>query len=154
MLTNPTPELSVIIVSYDSLNDLKRCLPTLSAQSATVAFELIVVDNHGRDGVAEWLAQQYPSVLLIRNPANSGYAGGNNLGLTQAKGHWVLFLNPDTELAPDCLDQLMATARKHPDALITPKLLKPDGTINACGNEMHYTGLTTLRLIAPLTTNS
>lgn len=145
MLTTSTPELSVIIVSYNSLNDLKRCLPTLSTPSETVIFELIIVDNHGHDGVAEWLTQQYPWVLLIKNPANSGYAGGNNLGLTQAGGRWVLFLNPDTELTPDCLSNLMATARKYPDALITPKLLKFDGTINACGNEMHYTGLTTCR---------
>jgi hypothetical protein len=104
-----------------------------------------VVDNHGKDGVAEWLTQQYSSILLIKNPANSGYAGGNNLGLTQANGRWVLFLNPDTELATDFLEKLMATARRYPEALITPKLLQPDGTINACGNEMHYTGLTTCR---------
>lgn len=145
MLTTSLPELSIIIVSYTSLDDIKRCLPTVYSQSTTVEFELIIVDNHGKDGVAEWLPQVYPSAIVIKNPTNSGYAGGNNLGLTQARGQWVLFLNPDTELTPDFLSQLMSTAKQHPMALITPKLLNPDGTINACGNEMHYTGLTTCR---------
>lgn len=145
MLTSTPPELSIIIVSYNSLNDLKRCLPTIYNQSETLLVDLIIVDNHGKDGVAEWTAQAHPSVIFIKNPANSGYAGGNNLGLTQAMGRWVLFLNPDTELAPDFLSKLMATARLNPTSLITPKLLNPDGTINACGNEMHYTGLTTCR---------
>lgn len=145
MPTNIPPELSIILVSYNSLTDLQRCLPTIYNQSATIPFNVIIVDNHGQDGVAEWIALAHPSILFIKNPANSGYAGGNNLGLTQAKGQWVLFLNPDTELAPDFLDRLMTTARQYPTALITPKLLNPDGTINACGNEMHYTGLTTCR---------
>ncbi|GAB2549153.1 glycosyltransferase family 2 protein [Spirosoma aerophilum] len=145
MPINLPPELSIILVSYNSLTDLQRCLPTIYSQSAVLSFDVIIVDNHGKDGVAEWLAQAHPSILFIKNPANSGYAGGNNLGLTQAKGQWVLFLNPDTKLAPDFLARLMTTARQHPQALITPKLLNPDGTINACGNEMHYTGLTTCR---------
>lgn len=106
---------------------------------------MIVVDNHGQDGVAEFLAATYPQVLLIANPANTGYAGGNNLGLVHAKGEWIFFLNPDTELGPGCLARLMQTARKHPAGLLTPKLLNPDGTINACGNQMHYTGITTCR---------
>ncbi len=145
MPTSTLPTLSIIIVSYNSLTDLKRCLPTIYIQSETLPVELIIVDNYGKDGVADWLTQAYPSAIFIENPANSGYAGGNNLGLTQATGQWVLFLNPDTELAPDFLDKLMATARLHPTVLITPKLLNPNGTINACGNEMHYTGLTTCR---------
>ncbi|GAB3797939.1 glycosyltransferase family 2 protein [Spirosoma humi] len=145
MLTTSSPELSIIIVSYSSLDDLKRCLPTIYHQPTSVEFELIIVDNHGNDGVAEWLPQVHPSAIFIKNPTNSGYAGGNNLGLAQARGQWVLFLNPDTELTPDFLRRLMATARQHPTALITPKLLNPNGTINACGNEMHYTGLTTCR---------
>lgn len=120
-------------------------MPTVYNQSETVSFELIIIDNHGQDGVASWLASTYPSAIFIRNPVNSGYAGGNNLGLAKAAGQWVLFLNPDTKLNPDFLEKLMDTAQQYPTALITPKLLNPDGTINACGNEMHYTGITTCR---------
>ncbi|WP_198175306.1 glycosyltransferase family 2 protein [Spirosoma telluris] len=143
--SEPAIVLSIIIVSYNSRVDLARCLPTLFSQQTQDSFEVIVVDNHGTDGVATELLTQYPQVRLIQNLANTGYAGGNNLGLAQAKGHWVLFLNPDTELWPGCLERLMTTARQYPSALITPKLLNPDGTINACGNQMQYTGITTCR---------
>ncbi|GAB4001937.1 glycosyltransferase family 2 protein [Spirosoma daeguense] len=137
--------LSIIIVSYNSLTDLTRCLPTLFSQQFTDPFEVIVVDNHGNDGVASTLPYAYPQIQFIRNPANTGYAGGNNLGLKFAKGKWILFLNPDTELWAGSLGQLLRTAKANPTALITPKLLNPDGTINACGNQMHYTGITTCR---------
>jgi GT2 family glycosyltransferase len=139
------PELSIIIVAYNSLNDLKRCLPTLVIASARINHEVIVVDNYGGDGLGDWLSVNYPAVRFIANPTNSGYSGGNNLGITQATGKWTLLLNPDTSLAPNSLDQLMDTARQYPNDLITPKLLNPDGTINACGNQMQYTGVTTCR---------
>jgi hypothetical protein len=139
------PELSILIVSYNSRADLARCLPTIYAQNYR-SYEIILVDNHGHDGVAEFVTNYYPTIQLISNPANTGYAGGNNLGLRQVKTPWLLLLNPDTELRPGCLAMLMETAHTYPDALITPKLLNPDGlTINTCGNQMHYTGITTCR---------
>jgi GT2 family glycosyltransferase len=140
-----TPALSIILVSYNSRADLACCLPTIFSQTYS-DYELIVVDNHGRDGVAEFVQARYPAIRLVKNPVNSGYAGGNNVGIKQALGQWTLLLNPDTELRPTALAQLMNTARAHNDAFVTSKLLNPDGiTINACGNQMHYTGITTCR---------
>jgi GT2 family glycosyltransferase len=138
------PLLSIILVSYHSQGDLARCLPTIYAQTVPSP-EIIVVDNAPGDGTADWLAINHPSVRVITNPANTGYAGGNNLGIAQARGEWILILNPDTELHPGSLASLLATAQAHPNALTTPKLLNPDGTINACGLDMHYTGITTCR---------
>jgi len=139
------PELSILIVSYNSRTDLTRCLPTIRAQTFA-DYEIIVVDNHGRDGVAELLKIEFPDVRLVHNPHNTGYAGGNNVGLQYVRGRWVLLLNPDTELKPGSLMILMETVRTNPDAFVTPKLLNPDGiSINACGNQMHYTGITTCR---------
>lgn len=146
MHPSSSPELSVIIVAYNSLSDLVRCLPSIQqAANGRIDYELIIVDNYGRDGLATWLKTNYPSVQFILNRANTGYAGGNNLGLAKARGTWTLLLNPDTEVGLDSLVQLLQTIRAHPDALITPKLLNPNGTINACGNQMHYTGVTTCR---------
>ncbi|RYC67819.1 glycosyltransferase family 2 protein [Spirosoma sordidisoli] len=139
------PELSIVIVAYNSLADLSRCLPTLARAARNLAHEVILVDNYGHDHLADWVKTHYPAGRFIANPVNSGYAGGNNLGIGQATGTWTLLLNPDTELEPDSLDRLMATARQNPDAFITPKLLNPDGTINACGNQMQYTGVTSCR---------
>ncbi|GGJ75766.1 glycosyltransferase family 2 protein [Deinococcus aquiradiocola] len=133
--------LTVVIVSYGSRPDLERCLPTL-VQHPDHTPRILVIDNHGHDGVAEWLTQRWPQVTVLRNPANTGYAGGNNLGLAHTSTPYALILNPDTEVSPGALSLLLRTAITYPDAFITPKLVQPDGRVNACGNEMHYTGLT------------
>lgn len=139
-----SPELSIIVVSYRSLDDVQRLWPTLPEQ-AELPHEVLVVDNHGADGVAEWLRAGHTEARVIANPSNTGYAGGNNVGLRHARGTYTLLLNPDTELRAGALPTLLAAARAHPDALITPKLLNPGGTVNACGNAMHYTGIVTCR---------
>jgi GT2 family glycosyltransferase len=136
-----TPTLSVVLVSYHSRGDLERCLPSLARQGVE-GVETIVVDHAPGDGTGAWLAEQHPHVRVVPNPANPGYGGGNNLGLRHARGAWTLVLNPDTELRPGALTALLAAAEAHPDALVTAKLLHPDGTVNACGNVMHPTGIT------------
>lgn len=141
---NEPASLSIIVVAYRSRADLERCLPTLYREGCE-ALEVIVVDNAPDDGTAAWLRRTYPQVKVLANTSNGGYAGGNNLGLEAATGEFVLILNPDTELHPGALDTLAETARRHPDALITAKLLLPDGTLNACGLQMHYTGVTSCR---------
>lgn len=139
-----TPALSIVIVSYHSREDLERCLPTIERQDFD-DYEIIVVDNAPSDGTGEWLECTYPNAIVVSNEANTGYAGGNNLGIRHASGEHVLILNPDTELHDGALAALVDAVRKHPGALITAKLLSPDGTVNACGNEMHYTGITSCR---------
>ena len=138
------PYLSVVIVSYQSQAHLERSLPALYAQNAP-SFEVVLVDNCPGDGTAAWVRAHYPEVRVIPSPANTGYAGGNNLGFQHAQGRFVLVLNPDVWLHPGALEVLLRAAQTHPRALITPKLLNPDGTVNACGNQMHYTGITTCR---------
>ncbi|PZA06435.1 MULTISPECIES: glycosyltransferase family 2 protein [unclassified Meiothermus] len=148
-MTKPLPpELSVILVSYGSRADLERLLPTLFAQGLEA--EVLVVDNRPGDGTADWLRMTYPHVRVISRSDNPGYAGGNNAGIAEAQGRYVMVLNPDTELHPGALRVLLEAIRAHPQALIGAKLLNPDGTVNAAGNQMHYSGITTCRgLYAP-----
>ncbi|XWW48296.1 glycosyltransferase family 2 protein [Fibrella sp. USSR17] len=145
-MTDQQPLLSIVIVAYKSATDLQRCLPSLyTAELAQITHEVLIIDNYGEDQLETWLAATYPASKYFLNPLNTGYSGGNNIGIDLARGHWTLLLNPDTELLPGSLAQLLETAKANPDALINPKLLNPDGTINACGNQMHYTGITTCR---------
>lgn len=139
-----TPLVSIIIVAYRSQRDLERCLPTLPRNQG-IATEVIVVDNEPEGKTAAWLSEHYPDLRVLKNSHNSGYAGGNNLALRCARGHYILVLNPDTELTPGALTTLLSAAKTYPKALITAKLLKPDGRVNACGNEMNYTGITACR---------
>ena len=136
-------KLSIILVSYNSREDLARCLPTIVGQEEGV--EILVVDNSPGDDTRAWLVATYPEVRLIANSENSGYAGGNNLGIEHATGEWVLILNPDTQVHPGALTALLSAAKQHDRALLTPKLLKLNGKVNACGLEMHYTGITSCR---------
>ena len=135
------PRLSVLIVSHDSQRDLARLLPTIPGGGVQV----VVVDNHGEDGVAGWLAAQHPDVVVVPAGANLGYAGGNNAGLAAAHGDRVLVLNPDTELAAGAIEALHAALDDAPDALVTPKVVDPAGRVYACGLEAHYTGITSRR---------
>src|SRR5262245_4442078 len=91
------PDLSVIIVSYNTRALLAECLATLAtaADTAAIATEVIIVDNGSTDGSAELVATAYPEAILIRNPANRGFAAANNLGLTHARAPVVLLLNSD-----------------------------------------------------------
>jgi hypothetical protein len=141
-MTSPT--LTILLVSYQSQPDLARLFASLF-EATSFGYEVLVVDNCPGDGTAEWIAGQYPQVRVIPCPSNPGYAGGNNLGIEQAKGQWCLILNPDTELHQGALEGLMQAARANPKALITPKLLQPDGRVNAVGLEMHYTGIVSCR---------
>ncbi len=142
--SNTLSELTVLIVSYNSQADLAQCLPSLYNQSYQ-NFEVVVVDNAPHDGTGDWLKATYPDVLLVSNPENTGYAGGNNMGLEHVRGQWVLFLNPDTKLHEGALEQLISSAKRNPNALVNSKLLNPDGTVNASGLVMHYTGISTCR---------
>lgn len=133
----------MVLVSYGSRADLERLLPTLFAQGR--GLEVLVVDNRPGDGTADWLGAAYPSVRVIPRADNPGYAGGNNAGILEARGRYVLILNPDTELHPGALKTLLEAIQAHPNALIGAKLLNPDGSVNAVGNVMHYSGITTCR---------
>jgi GT2 family glycosyltransferase len=135
--------LSVVIVSFRSRENLETCIPSILRQDVP-ALEILVVDNSPGDGTSTWLTRAYPTVRVITS-TNTGYAGGCNLGIRCARSEWILLLNPDTELEPGALGVLLQTAASHPDALITPMLLRPDGRVNACGLELHFTGLASCR---------
>lgn len=132
------------MVAYHSRPDLELCLPSIFKQSLQPR-EVIVVDNSPGDGTGDWLRRAYPTVTVVESPANLGFASGSNLGAQRASGELLFFLNPDTELWPGAIASLVAEAGSRPRALITAKLMNPDGSVNACGLELHYTGLATCR---------
>lgn len=123
--------VSVVVVSYEVRNLLGRCLATVTAQR-DVDVETWVVDNASRDGSAEMVAEEYPSVRLVRNASNVGFATANNQALKQATGDWLLLLNPDTELPPGALAELVQVFGRHPRAgAVGLALRNPDGSPQA-----------------------
>jgi N-acetylglucosaminyl-diphospho-decaprenol L-rhamnosyltransferase len=128
---NALPRVSAIIVSFEVRELLRCCLDSLCAQRG-VEVETWVVDNASRDGSAEMVSAGYPAVRLLSNASNVGYATANNQALKQATGDWLLLLNPDTELPPGALAELVQVFRRHPQAgAVGLALRNPDGSPQA-----------------------
>ncbi len=130
------PRLAIVIVNYNTCDLLRACLQSLAegaAQNATIW----VVDNASGDDSATMVQAEFPSVRLILNQQNTGYAAANNLAIREAlqqDAEYVLLLNPDTVAPPNALDQLIVYLERHPEVgACGPRLLLPDGSLDlAC----------------------
>jgi N-acetylglucosaminyl-diphospho-decaprenol L-rhamnosyltransferase len=121
--------LSIIIVSWNTRDLLRRCLQSIDANKGCMAIEIIVVDNASHDGTPAMLRTEFPTVQLMETGANLGFSAGNNVGLAAAQGDWVLLLNPDTEIVGDALQRLVATLEDNPFAgVVAPRVQYGDGT--------------------------
>lgn len=108
-------DVSVIIVNYRSWKPLERCLTTLLPDDLTpLDFQVIVVDNFSEDGLFEIYKNKFRELTWIQNSGNHGFAHGCNLGALQATAKYLLFLNPDTLIQPQSLQQLFDTYRSQP----------------------------------------
>ncbi len=107
--------LSVIIVNYNVKYFLEQCLHAALKAAEEVETEIIVVDNHSTDESLPYLVPKFPQVKFIRNSANSGFGKACNRGLAEAKGDYILFLNPDTIVAEDSFLKCIHFFKTHPD---------------------------------------
>ena len=136
------PTLSVLIVAWNSREELRRTLPALAPELGE-GDELIVVDNDSSDGTAEEVEVLAPSARVLRSTRNAGFAGGCNEGAAEARGDLLVILNPDA-----------APRRGWGEAIRRPwvegrgwaawQALVADGdgaTINSAGNPVHFTGI-------------
>jgi len=139
---DPALRVSVIVVNWNGRTYLERCLHSLAAQTLA-AHEVVVVDNGSTDGSIEWL-RQCGSVRLVALPSNVGYGAALNAGMRVARGQYLLALNNDTELAPNCLHALVSAADRHPNSgLFAPKILSadPPHRIDTVGHLLYPDGL-------------
>lgn len=113
MNTN-TLDVSIIIVSFNTCDLLRKCLQTVVREAGEVSYEIIVIDNASKDGSVEMLEREFPEVQLIRSTVNLGFAAANNLGFAQARGHYVVLLNSDAFLKPQALSRSVAYMRADP----------------------------------------
>ena len=123
------PDVSVVIVSYNTRVLLNDCLNTLPAAAGALRLEVFVVENGSADGSAELIAGNFPEVRLICSEENRGFAAANNIALRQATGRYQLLLNPDTLVRPGAIETLVQFMDAHPRAgYAGPRLCNPDGT--------------------------
>jgi GT2 family glycosyltransferase len=124
------PEVSIIIVNWNSADYVRKCLQSIYGFTGQVAFEIIVVDSASYDGCGEMLARDFPGVIFIQSPENVGFACANNLGAKRATGRNFLLLNPDTELRENSVRILADRLGSCPQAgAVGCRLLNADGSL-------------------------
>ncbi len=122
--------LSIVIVTWNSQEFIRNCLDSIFLSQVNFSSEVIVVDNNSSDETAKTVEQLYPQVNLIQNKKNSGYAKGNNQGIEESRGEYILLLNPDTQVLEDSLSLMYRFMEENPNTgALGPKLLNPDKTV-------------------------
>ena len=103
---------------------------------------IVVVDNISSDNSQKKCKEKFPDIKLIQNNENLGYCGGNNVGINEAKGKFIVILNPDTIIEPNCIDELILAYNKFGNALYQPKILSLNekDIIQSTGNMLHVFG--------------
>jgi len=121
--------LSIVIVNYRSWRALGECLNSFTQHTPQLNYEIIVVDNDSQDGKLKSFSQDYPQVAFVKNDGNNGFANGCNLGAINARGDFLLFLNPDTVLTHSMtIDRMYSFAKKNPHVGITScRRINPKG---------------------------
>ena len=121
-------KLSVVIVNYNVKHYLCQCLESLNRALKDIEAEVIVVDNHSRDGSIPYVKELFPEVNFVESNHNLGFARANNVAIRQSKGDYVLLLNPDTIVGEQTIRNVLEWMDGHPDAGATGvKMLKSDG---------------------------
>ena len=131
------PLVSIVVLNCNGANWLPKCFESIRAQTVLNQIETVMVDNNSTDNsveVARRLLAELPSACIVRNSENLGFCEGNNSGARAARGRWLLFLNNDTWLEPDCMEKLIAGTEKLGAAASTPLVLNyPDDSYQDFG---------------------
>lgn len=122
--------VSIIIVNFNTFELTCKCIQSIYDNVDDLQFEIILVDNASKEIDAKKFTEKFPSILLIENDENVGFAKGNNTGILYARGEYILLLNSDTELIPgnQCISICTEFLAKNVNAgVVSARLEYPDG---------------------------
>ena len=133
--------VSIIVLNYNAGQLLLNCVDSLKKSTYT-NLEIIVVDNISSDGSQTKCMEKYPDIKLIQNEKNLGYCGGNNIGIKEANGEFIVILNPDTIVEPNWINELISAYNEFGEGLYQPKILSlnEENIIQSTGNMLHIFG--------------
>lgn len=124
------PQVSAVVISYNGMRFLPDCMRTLVDDLAPVSHEIIVIDNGSSDGSADFVADSFPDVRLIRNESNRGFAPAVNQGLSSASGEFVYLLNQDLRFPRGTITKLLDRIRRDKSiGLVGPAFVGFDGVL-------------------------
>lgn len=122
-------QISIIINNYKTKGLLKQCLRGIYLYPPSCEFEVVVVDNNSGDGSVEMVKEYYPQVKLIASSENLGHHKGNNLGIKNSSGKYVVILNTDIAILDHAIDKMYQFMEENEKAAIVgPRLKNPDGS--------------------------
>ncbi len=137
-------KIAVVIVNWNAGESLDRCLQSLARQTRP-PHRTIVVDNASTDSSLDGLSESYPSIEILQQTENKGFAEGNNLAVAHADDcEWIAFLNPDAFAEPDWLEQLSLAAKNHPQFSFFGSRMCQDNNpeiLDGTGDSYHVSGL-------------
>ena len=139
--SNLNPLVSIIILNYNAGNLLLNCIDSVF-KSTYPNFEVLVVDNISTDNSHVVCKKKFEKIHLIENKENLGYCEGNNVGIRNANGEFVVILNPDTIVEPNWLNHLMSAYNEFGEGLYQPKFfsLNEKHVLQSTGNMLHIFG--------------
>lgn len=138
-----SPTVSVVVLNYNGLHHLEDCfLSLMELDYSAEKLELILVDNASKQNPSEFMRSRFPSVKVIVNPQNFGFAEGSNVGARAATGQYVAFLNNDTRVDPGFIKYLVEAVEADPDVISAgSRILNWEGTaIDFIGAELNFYG--------------
>jgi len=137
---NATPDVSILVVAYNSQAIIEDCLASIPAACANFDYEVLLIDN-GDGATADLVAESFPEVRIVPSRGNVGFAAGNNLLAAQASGRFLLLLNPDVVLKPEAVDRLLEATRTYPDAAAWGGVTLDSDDRPDLGNTVHVPSL-------------
>jgi GT2 family glycosyltransferase len=132
-----SPEISVVIVTWNSASCIVDCLESLQKYPPDLPYEVIIVDNGSRDDTVRLVQAASPDAETIVNDTNRGLAAANNQGMGAARGRYLVVSNPDVLFRKDTVNNFVDVAKRRPRAaFVIPKLLYPDGRTQTSVGDM------------------
>ncbi len=141
-------DLSVIVVNYNTFDYTEKCLQSVLEHSNELDAELILVDNASNEKDPAAFKRQFPSIRLIESKVNLGYAGGNNLGIAEARGRYILLLNSDVLIQNNVIQKALRFMKDHPETgAMSTRLIYPDGRHQPVANRFPFIKFEILELL-------
>ena len=133
--------VSIIILNYNAGQILSDCFESVIKTNYD-NFEIIIVDNASEDKSYRKCKEKFERTRIIENEKNLGYCEGNNIGIREAKGDYIVILNPDTIVESNWIEELISAYSKFGEGLYQPKILSLDKTeiLQSTGNMLHIFG--------------
>ncbi len=125
--------VSIIIINYNTYKLTSACIRSVIETTKIVKYEIILIDNASSECDPQVFRDEFPEIKVISNASNLGFSKGNNIGIQEATGEFILLLNSDTILIDDSISILYEQIKKNQHAAIASgKLIFPDGRLQGC----------------------